>query len=218
MSSESTPVEDVPEIKHPLQNEIDRLNAQCKAHEQRFRSSRSSFEHRVFSEFPSALGRLGDLDARAEKSTAELYSAMNTAVPKLRARLQALIDERDEDVEDMHKRTTPWMTFEAELNVPKRAPVGTGKVKGIGKIARISTGQGEADDLAPLAKFEQMADEVEEHLQEELARLERKVDIENLKRAVGFWTVFSLFAIILVYYVGHTIWRTACRITGWCQV
>ncbi|GMK53916.1 hypothetical protein CspeluHIS016_0105020 [Cutaneotrichosporon spelunceum] len=201
-----------------LQDEIDRLNARCKAHEQRFRSSRSSFEHRVFSEFPSALGRLGDLDARAEKCTVELYGAMNTAVPKLETRLQALVDERDEDVEEMHKRTSPWLTFEGELDTPKHPPVGANKAKGIGKITRIRTRDGEPDDLAQLAKFEQMADEVEEYLQEELARLERKIDIENLKRAVGFWAIISVLTLILAYYVGQTLWRTACRVTGWCQV
>lgn len=87
---------------------------------------------------------------------------MNAAVPRLKERLQALLDERAEDVETMHQRTTPWTTFETDpaLGLPKRGPGARGKSKGIGKIERVRAGEGEADDLGILAKFEQMADEV----------------------------------------------------------
>ncbi|KLT38963.1 hypothetical protein CC85DRAFT_305464 [Cutaneotrichosporon oleaginosum] len=204
------------EIRHPLQDQIDRLAALCKAHEQRFRSSRSSFEHRVFSEFPSVLGRLGELDARAEKATADLYSTMNTAIPTHQKRLKDLVDEHTRNVDEMHERTTPWVGFD-DVSLQKRTPARV-RNRGIGKIERIRNSVGEADDLAALAKFEQMADEVEEYLQDELARLERKIDSDNFKRAVGFWTIISLLALLLVYHVGHTLWRTACRITGWCTV
>jgi predicted ribosome quality control (RQC) complex YloA/Tae2 family protein len=113
---------------------------------------------------------------------------MNTAVPAMEERLNKLVNARADDVKTMHRRTTPWTDFEGDLNVPKRAPVSSKRRKGIGKIERVRSGEEEADDFATLAKFEQMADEVEEYLQDELARLERQIDLENLKRAVGFWS------------------------------
>lgn len=102
-----------------------------------------------------------------EKATADLYGTMHQTVPKLEARLQALLDERAEDVETMRERTTPWTAFVAEdaSDPNKLRRVRSGGRGRIGKIERVrSNTEGAAHDNGEaLAMFERWADEVVSH-------------------------------------------------------
>jgi hypothetical protein len=120
----------------PLQAEIDRLVDGCSQHELRFRSARvrysfrpptdpqASFDHRVFTEFPSLLNELNEIDDRAERITAKLYTAIKDSKPRLQLRLDSIVQQGEETVLKMQKRTTPWRSLIAkgEAEEEKAAP------------------------------------------------------------------------------------------------
>lgn len=84
---------------------------------------------------------------------------MNQAVPKLQARLAALLEERSADVETMRQRTTPWTDFVDEKSDMSLKRVKSGQR--VGRISRIRQDAGSAGAEADaLAMIERWADEV----------------------------------------------------------
>ncbi|RSH86729.1 uncharacterized protein EHS24_005000 [Apiotrichum porosum] len=212
--------EDVTEEAHPLQAEIERLTALCEDHSRKFRSSKATFEHRVFSEYPSILTRLGELDVRAEKATADLYAALHEAVPALRGRLAALEDERTADVETMRQRTTPWRDFLPEEDDKEnglalsRSRSGGGRRGKVSKIERMRGADSESDALSLIERW---GEEVTISLTDQIARLKSQLFEEGRKRNIVIRLVLVLAAmggVVLLFFAlrkGHASITSSSR-------
>lgn len=85
-----------------------------------------------------------------QSMTAEIHATINTISPLLSEKLLSITSSRQDDVETMRMRTTPWKTFFEDDE--ERSEESKGKIRRIE-----GTGMGDADGLG---KIERWAEEV----------------------------------------------------------
>ncbi|KAK1924008.1 hypothetical protein DB88DRAFT_488810 [Papiliotrema laurentii] len=173
--SSSKLINSAPEVSpkaSALQAEIERLASVCEEHERKIRASRNSIEHRLFSELPHALARLNEMDDSAESMTAQLHATISSVSPALDEKLSALLSAREQDVETMRQRTTPWKTFFEDSTDDD-------KDSSVGRIERVKgAGLGDVDGLA---QIERWAEEVEMCLTAEIVGLKRELEKKSAR-------------------------------------
>ncbi|WOO80138.1 uncharacterized protein LOC62_03G003650 [Vanrija pseudolonga] len=186
---------------HPLQGEIERLSALCDQHELKFRSLRTSFEHRVFSEFPNVLKTFSELDQRADRITADLNISINKSEPVFHTRIDLLLDDRKADLETLRSRTSPWRAIVQEALEDLQS-------RGLHeRIERIKGAGEERNDGDMLSILERYSEHIENELRQQIAVLRAQLAEQRYKRSlrlrfsIAFFGIF--FALLFALWLNH---------------
>ncbi|KAL1411555.1 hypothetical protein Q8F55_002517 [Vanrija albida] len=182
----------------PLQREIDRLSALCDQHELKFRSLRTSFEHRVFSEFPNVLKTFSELDQRADRITADLNIAINKSEPVFHTRIDLLLEDRKADLETLRSRTSPWRAIVQEA-LEDLASRGLHE-----RIERIKGAGEERNDGDMLTILERYSEHIENELRQQIVLLKAQLAEQRFKRSLR--VRFGLAAFVFVVAALFALW------------